>query len=599
MNKENEKIVDLKEMLDKSAKCYGNKTIYKLENKEISYVEMQEMVNRLGTSLLKMGLKDKKIAIISENRYEWEIAYFAIACGTGIVVPLDKSLTAKEISTILKRAEVEAIFCSEKYEKMVLEVKKDLADLKYIISFDNQGEREFSALLEKGKILIENGNDEFINAKIDNEATGFIMFTSGTTEKSKAIMLSHKNVCSDLVNVGKMFPIDSEDIALSVLPLNHVLEGLFCMLLTIYRGAMRIYCKDMEDIVEYINKYKISFMGAVPAIYEYMYKRIDEIKKDNIKIFMSGGAQLEVNIEQKFQEKGINLVQGYGMTETSPVISMSNINLHKIGAVGKAIPNTEVKIVNKDEDGIGEIAVKGENIFLGYYQDIESTEKVLKDGWLYTGDLAQIDNEGYIFLCGRLKNVIVLPNGKKVFPEELEMLINKINGVKESLVFEHKIENKVWIYAEIVCEDLKQKQKILEQIRELNKKMPQYKNIKEIYITKCEILKTATGKIKRKEEIDKVVVYSSKQNENTIQLEENDILENIKEILHKQLGIEEEQITTDTNIYDLGADSLDKVEIILAIEKEFNIKIPKEITIKIRSVKDIMFMIKIFGKCEV
>ena len=171
MNKENEKIADLKEMLEKSAKCYGNKTIYKLENKEISYIEMQEMVNFLGTSLLKMGLKDKKIAIISENRYEWEIAYFAIVCGTGIVVPLDKSLTAKEITTVLKRAEVEAVFCSEKYEKIVAEVKKDLADLKYIISFDNQGERAFSTLLEEGKILIENRNNEFINAKIDNKAT--------------------------------------------------------------------------------------------------------------------------------------------------------------------------------------------------------------------------------------------------------------------------------------------------------------------------------------------------------------------------------------------------------------------------------------------
>ena len=171
----------------------------------------------------------------------------------------------------------------------------------------------------------------------------------------------------------------------------------------------------------------------------------------------------------------------------------------------------------------------------------------------------------------------------------------EINGVKESLVFDQKVENKVGIYAEIVCEDLKQKQEILEQIREINKKMPQYKNIKGIYITKGEILKTATGKIKRKEEINKVIVYSSKQNETTIQLEENDILESIKEILYKQLGIEEKQITTDSNIYDLGADSLDKVEIILAVEKDFNIKIPKEMTIKIRSVKDIMFAIKTFS----
>jgi len=594
---EYEKVTDLKDMLSKSVKKYASKTLYKLDDKEITYQEMQEKVNCLGTSLIQMGLKDKKIAIISENRYEWEIAYFAITCGTGIAVPLDKSLTKTEITTILKRAEVEAVFCSEKYEDILLEVKKDLENLKYIISFGGNNKLSFNRLIGEGRQLIEAGNKEFIDAKIDNESTGFIMFTSGTTEKSKAVMLSHKNVCTNLINVAQVFPVDSSDIALSVLPLNHVLEGLFCLLLTIHKGATRTFCYDLKDIVEDINKYKVSFMGAVPAIYEYIYKRIDEINKENINIFMSGGASLETKIEQAFKEQGINLVQGYGITETAPVVSMSSTELHRIGSVGKVIPNTELKLVNTDSEGIGEIAVKGENVFLGYYQDKEVTEQVLKDGWFYTGDLAKIDDDGYVYLQGRLKNMIVLPNGKKVFPEEMETVINQINGVKESLVFDKKIgENKVCICAEIVCEDLEQKQEILKQIRELNKNIPSYKKINIIYVTKGEILKTPTGKIKRKEEIEKVRLHSNKQRTIETNLGEDQVLRNVKEILSNQLGID--QINDEASLVELGADSLDKVEIILAIEKRFNIKVSKEMLAKMNTVKDIVENINKRGQNE-
>lgn len=592
---EYEKVTDLKDMLSKSVKQYGNNILYKLEDKEMTYQEMQEKVNYLGTSLIQMGLKDKKIAIISENRYEWEIAYFAITCGTGIVVPIDKSLTKTEITTVLKRAEVEAIFCSEKYEDILLDVKKDLENLKYIISFDGNNILSFNRLIGEGRQLIETGNKEFIDAKIDNEAVGFIMFTSGTTEKSKAVMLSYKNVCTNLENVAQVFPIRCTDIALSVLPLNHVLEGLFCLLITIFKGATRTYCKELKDIIEDINKYNISFMGAVPAIYEYIYKRIDEIKKENINIFMSGGANLEPEIEQGFREKGINLVQGYGITETAPVVSMSNIKLHKIGSVGKIIPNTELKLVNADSDGIGEIAVKGENVFLGYYKDEEVTEQVLKDDWFYTGDLAKIDDEGYVFLHGRLKNMIVLPNGKKIFPEEIESIINKIKGVKESFVFDKKVlENKVVICAEIVCEDLEQKQEILKQISEINKNIPLYKYITASYMTEKELLKTPTGKIKRKEELEKI----NSQNciKETISIESivvNDkILKKVKEIISKQLGVEIIDTKENINFTDMGADSLDKVEIILAVEKEFMIKIKKEEYANINSIEDIIKHIK-------
>jgi len=593
MNIKCEEITDLKDMLLKATKQYGDKILYESNNKEITYQEMQNKVNNLGTSLIEMDLKDKNIAIISENRYEWEIAYFAITCGTGVVVPLDKSLTKTEIKTILKRAEIQAIFCSKKFEDVLIEIKQELEQLKYIISFDKEENdvniNSFNKIIEFGKKMIDSGNNTFIDAKIDNKKVGAIMFTSGTTEKSKAVMLSHKNICSNLMNVEKVFPLNSEDIALSVLPLNHVLEGLFCLLLTIYKGAKRVYCNDLKDIIEDMNKYQISFMGAVPAIYEYIYKRINELNKENINIFMSGGASLESKLEEAFDGKGINLVQGYGITETAPVISMSNKEIHKIGSVGKVIPNVEVKLINKDEDGIGEVAVSGENIFLGYYQDIKSTIEVLKNEWFYTGDLAKIDEDGYIFLYGRIKNMIVLPNGKKVFPEEIEALINKIDGVKESFIFDRKSkENKVNICAKIVCEKLNEKENILKEVEMLNKILPQYKRINNYYITDVEILKTPTGKIRRKEEIEKIN-FNNQEEKLYDYRNGKSITDKVKNILVKQLGINLEEIAIDSDIVeDLGADSLDKVEIIFALEKEFKVKILKEESMKIKKVKDIL-----------
>ena len=582
-------ISNLKEMLLNSVKQYGNNILYRLEDKEITYKEMYEYVNCLGTALIDLGLKNKKIAILSENRYEWEISYFSITCGTGVVVPLDKTLTKKEIITILKRAEVKAIFCSKKYEEILLSVKKDIESLKYIICFDGNSEISYTKLIENGSILIQNGNAEFINSQINNNELGFIMFTSGTTEKSKAVMLSHENICSNLLNVEKQFPIESKDIALSVLPLNHVLEGLFCLLITIYKGATRTYCYDLKNIIEDINKYQISFMGAVPVIFEYIYKRIDEINKENIKIFMSGGAKLKTELEKNFNDNNVNLVQGYGITETSPVISMSNLNFHKFGSVGKIIPNIEIQIINKDDYGIGEILVKGKNVFLGYYQDEESTNSVLKDGWFYTGDLGKVDSEGYLFLYGRTKNMIVLPNGKKVFPEELEMLINKIDGVKESFVFERKdVGDKVLICAKIVYKDLNQVENIQNMIMNINENLPIYKQISKIYVTTEELLKTSTGKIKRNEEVEKIKLenFNNFYNLNNSNNETESI---IKKIIINQLGSDiENNMTFD----EMGADSLDKVEIIFEVEKNLNITIDKKDYSKINSIKDIINYIK-------
>ena len=596
MKEDYHKITDLKDMISKSAKKYGDKTLYKLEDKEITYSEMQDKVNSIGTALIQMGLKEKNIAIISKNRYEWELAYFSITCGTGIAVPMDKTLTESEIRNILERTKAQAIFCSKEYEEVLIKIKEELRDLKYIISFDREENSEnivtFKSMIEKGRELINTGNKDFINANIDNNSVAAIMFTSGTTNKSKAVMLSHKNICSNVMNVSLVFQITSKDIALSVLPLNHVLEGVFCLMLTIYSGATRTYCNDLKDIIEDINKKQISFMGAVPSVYDYIYKRVDEINKEKKYIFMSAGASLDIELEKRYKRKGIKLVQAYGATETSPVISISNKDCHKIGTIGKVIPNLEFKLVNENQEGIGEIAVRGDNVFLGYYKDSQATKEVLKDGWFYTGDLAKIDENGYIFFCGRIKNMIVLPNGKKIFPEELENFLNKIDGVEESLVYDKSCgEGKTSIGAKIVCYDITQKERIMKEIKNINQILPKYKMISSIYITKEKILRTETGKIKRQEEKEKIIQHINKK-ETTKQIRES-VSEKIKSIISNQLGINEKEIEKESDLVkDLGADSLDKVEIILQLEREFKTKNLKEEISKINTIKDIEKIIR-------
>ena len=299
-----------------------------------------ENINALGTALINLELKDKKIAIISENRYEWEVAFFSIVCGDNIVIPIDKSLPKEEIQTIINRARIEAVFCSRKYEKTLEEIKKNNEFIKYIISFDGDTEISFSSLIEKG-------NSDFINTNINENNICSIFFTSGTTDKSKAIMLSHKNICTNIINVSKVFNLTENDISLSVLPLNHVLEGLFCFLLSLYNGSQRVFCNEIDEITEYIKKYKITFMGAVPGIYEYLDNKMDELKLEanHINMFMSGGAFLDTNIIEDFEANGIELIQGYGLTECSPVVCIENKSSRKIGTVRKMYSRSRNKTI--------------------------------------------------------------------------------------------------------------------------------------------------------------------------------------------------------------------------------------------------------------
>ena len=558
-------IKDLKDMLKKSGEKYGEKNAYKIrleKNKYKTYThkDVRQMINYLGTRLIDLGLKNKRIAVIGENRYEWEIAYLSIVCGTGIVVPLDKSLPQNELEKVIERSGVEAIFYSEKYTDILKTiVGRGIGKLKTLISMDlkhhTEGIYSQNELISEGKNLVENGNKSFIDATIDNEKMSIMLFTSGTTSDSKIVALSHKNLVSNLMDIASSLDINSSDVFLSFLPLHHVFECTVGFLFSLYVGAETVFCDGIRYIVDNLKEYKVSVMASVPAIYERIFKIIrreiagsnnleeileneekyknssmEEKKKvfkdihdmlgGNIKLLISGAASLDKEIEEKYRNLGLNLVQGYGLTETSPVIGIGTNKYHKVGSIGKTVPSVEAKVVDCNKEGIGELIVKGPNIMIGYYQNEEATKKAIVDGWFYTGDLARIDEEGYIFICGRKKNVIVLKNGKNIYPEEMENLINKIEGVEESFIYGKQLSSdkeNIKIYAKIVYDEgvvknaykVQSKEEIHKEIankiREINSFMPKYKAIRGFSLTKEPLIKTTTNKLKRQQNLEKIL----------------------------------------------------------------------------------------------
>ena len=563
----NMKFKDLKDMLKQSGEAYGDKTAYMFKTdkpgkfKTITHKEFRDDINALGTALIKMGLKDKRIAVISENRYEWELAYLSIAAGTGVVVPLDKALPENEIESLIMRSQVEAIFYSNKYDEVMntLRAKKN-TNLKYFISMDleenTNGIYSQKALIEKGKKLIIEGNKKFLEAKINPDKMGIMLFTSGTTAMSKAVMLSHKNLVTNVMDIHERFGLSHKDRLLSFLPLHHVFECTVGFLYPVSIGASICFCEGVKHIADNLKEFKITAFISVPAVFEVMHRKvmktiekkgrleafnkgikisqtllkvgIDVRKKvfkeihDNLggelRIAVAGGAAFDPEIQKGFNNLGLNVLQGYGLTESSPVIAAETPKEKKIGAIGKKFPSVQVKIENPDEEGIGELLAKGPSIMLGYYENEEATKATLdKNGWLHTGDLAKIDKDGYIYIAGRKKSVIVLNNGKNVYPEELENLLNKVEGIKESLVYEKKDEDgdvkvctKIVYDKELIKElyNIEGEDSIREflwnKVKEVNNLMPKYKYIKEMIITEEELIKTTTLKIKRHEEMKKI-----------------------------------------------------------------------------------------------
>ena len=563
-----EKYTDIKDMLNKSGEKYGDRPAYLFRTdkpgklREITHREFREQVTKLGTKLIDMGLKDKRIAVIGENCYEWAVSYLAVVTGTGIVVPLDKALPENEIESLILRSEVEAIFYTNKYTEIMNKIKeKHNTKIQYFISMNSEKNENdiysFKQLIKEGKQLVENGDRRFIDAKIDPDVMGIMLFTSGTTAMSKAVMLSHKNIVSNLFDITSVIKLVPEDRMLSFLPLHHTFESTVGFLYPISCGCAIVFCDGIRHIGDNIKEFDITAMISVPALFEGMYRKVKKgiekkgkwekvqkgVKISNflrkfgidlrqklfkevheavgtkLRLFVAGGAALDPEYEKGFQDLGFTIYQGYGLTETSPVVAAEDDKYQRLGSIGKAFPSMEVKIDNPNKEGIGELMAKGPTVMLGYYQNEEATKETIEpDGWLHTGDLAKIDKDGYIFITGRKKFVIVLKNGKNIYPEELEALINKIEGVKESFVYgrpeddgDYKICAKIVYDAEIIKELYNKqnedeiKEIIWNEVKKINKQMPAYKYVRDIIVTEKELIKTTTQKIKRHEEIKTVM----------------------------------------------------------------------------------------------
>ena len=567
-----EKIVqefnDIKELIYNSAKTYANNIAFIVKHQEgknktyenITYKMLLEQINALGTKLYSMGFKNKRIAILGRNRYEWALGHLTSLLGGIVSIPLDKDLQIDELESSLMRSKADAIYFDEKYIEKIEEIKnRNNTNVKeYICMSKLAGYKDINTLKEEGQKLLEEGNKEYISAKIDENAMNILLFTSGTTSKSKAVMLSQKNIASNVYAMQRVEDIRSTDSNLAFLPMHHIF-GSTCLIVMLACGARTSFPDGLRYVAQNLKEYEVSVFVGVPllveAIYNKVVKEIDKQGKTKLiknairvsnfllkfhidvrrKLFkqlidqlggkmrfvISGGAPLDPKIQKGFIDLGINLAQGYGLTETSPVIAAENMYKSRTGSIGVPMENVTVEIVNKDDNGIGELRAKGPNVMLGYYENEEETNKVLKDGWFYTGDLGYIDKDGFIFITGRQKNMIVLKNGKKIFPEEIETLVNRIDLIDECMVFgmpDEVDKNDVKLSVKVVYNKDEVKQKYgdisFDEIRdiiwnriknEVNTTVPRYKHIMNMILTDKELIKTTTKKVKRNEELKEIL----------------------------------------------------------------------------------------------
>ena len=553
-------------VLDKTAFIEKEAGKEKFEN--ITYREVKNKINGLGTYMLnKLNINGEKIAVIGENSHKWYVTYMAVACGVGIIVPLDKGLPENEILSLIERSDVRAIVYSHRRSEMIQNLREDLPeDMIYI---DMQKEKSddislsFDEIVAEGIKMIEKGDRSFIYAKIDSNAFSVLLYTSGTSDKSKGVMLSHKNLCANIYSCSCVVPTFGKYTCFSILPMHHTYEFTLDYLFMTAAGGTIGICQGLKYFSKDIKIIKPDFVLCVPAFIERISKTIEKNIKEtgkakmikvvqkvangfnkmgidfrrsvfkkvqegfggNLKYLFCGAAPLDPELIDIMESYGFNFLQGYGLTETSPLVSGTTLKFDANGTVGKAVEGVEIRIdLSKNEDensNIGEIIVKGDNVMLGYYNDPKATKEVLKDGWFYTGDLGYFNVAGNLVVTGRKKNVIVTANGKNIYPEEIENLINKLPFVAETMVYGKNKDKKskdVIVAARITLDREAIEQKygennipsdyeiydiVLEEIKRINRMLSTYKNVKELEIKKDEFVKTTTMKVKRKEEIKK------------------------------------------------------------------------------------------------
>ncbi len=558
---------NFREVIANSATNFKNNIAYKYKKslqKPVEYIEKTyEQVDKDVKALSEYFLNSKdnieKVALIGNNRYEWVISYFSVVCSGKTIAPMDKMLPEKEIESLVKRSEVEVAIFDKKYLDVFKKLKKDTSvNLKTLICMDYIEDKDvlnFEDILKQGQTLRDNDSKKYENVIIDDNKMAIMLFTSGTTDMSKIVMLSQKNICNNIYQYQPCFKILPTDTLLSFLPIHHTFESSITIFYGFYSGATVAFCDGLRYIADNLKEYEVSIFVAVPLVLETMYKKINrgiadqgktglintmvkisngllkchiDIRKklfkqiiDNfggkLRIILYGGAALDQDTIVGFKSFGIDSIQGYGLTETSPVLTAERETKHRPGSAGLALDNVELTILHKDKDGIGEIAAKGPNIMLGYYQNEEKTKDAFEDGWFKTGDYGYIDEDGFLFITGRKNDIIVLRNGKNIYPQELEFLITKLSYVAETMVYARDAsKTDTSLCAKIVYDketmeksypDKSEKDYydiIWADIKEINKNLPDYKHIKNIVISDKPMEKTTTQKIKRYQEIEKI-----------------------------------------------------------------------------------------------
>lgn len=572
--KDSRPIMDIKHMVESSAEIYGDKPAFHVkkyagteydEYTPISYKQMLEDVNGLGTALITGGLLGKRIGVIGENTYMWAITYLAAVGGTGVVVPLDKELTNKELLGIVKEAELSCVAFDKKFEELFKGAKADPEnELEILIGLEaeeSDGEVfSWKDLVEKGKQSVAEGNRDFLDAQVNSQEMSVLLFTSGTTGTSKAVMLSHENLCVDLMSLPTLLVVYPEDIFFSMLPIHHTYECTAGFLMPLYKGASIAYCEGLKYIVKNLSEVKPTMFLTVPLVIENMHKKIwqnarksgkaDTLRKmmnlnkkfkklginisgiynkqimalfgGRLRMLISGGAAISPHILDDINDWGVTALQGYGLTECAPMCALNPDKNFRSDSLGYIPPGMDIRINNPDpETGIGEICVKGGNVMLGYYKNQEATDEVIKDGWFYTGDLGYLSKDRYIYLTGRKKNVIITANGKNIYPEELEFMLNNIPLVSESMVWgfnEEGHDTSIVATVRIDDEELaeitagkgiadftdKELQDMLwKEVDVINQELPVWKKVKRLVVKREEFDKTTGKKIKRYVEANK------------------------------------------------------------------------------------------------
>ncbi|MBZ0180883.1 MAG: AMP-binding protein [Melioribacteraceae bacterium] len=552
------KIASVQEMVLYSAERFSDKLALEDLNitpiNRVTYEELLNNIKRFGNSLKKLGINERThIAIIGENRVQWSISFLTTMCFNYVAVPIDKNLNQNEIFNIIHESDAEVIIFSESYKELFETTHISLKRLKHFICMDevstDSNFLEMKKLIKESELIV---NKEL--PKINPEDLAEIIFTSGSLGRAKGVMLSQKNLAANLHDMLSMLMMYPEDRFLSVLPIHHTYECTCGMMCPLFAGSSIHYARSLKTVVDDIQKVKATILLGVPLLYDKMFKRISkaisddkvkskvvpvlvkatnfiqsvgikDIKKKlfaeihnkfggHIRVFIAGGAAPDPLVAKGLREFGFSFLQGYGLTETSPILALNQLDNFKDDAAGIPLPSVELKIVNKDQDGIGEVYAKGDNVMLGYYKNDSITKEAFEDGWFKTGDLGYFDKDGFLHISGRKKNVIISKSGKNVFPEEIEDILNRSPFVLESLVYgEHDDKQGETIAVQIVVDaeafiqisesqniaidDSLIKKTIANVIDETNKQLTSYKRIQKFYIRENEFEKTTTQKIKR------------------------------------------------------------------------------------------------------